>query len=59
MPAVSHSEMEFLFPRAEAQAEGARDFASPGILQNGPRRQGATLSRKTSAALTAPGRSGN
>src|SRR5262249_1624075 len=32
---------------------------SPEILQNGPRRQGSASPRKTSAPLTAPGRSTN
>ena len=32
-------------------------FLSPHSLQNGPRRQGSAAPRKTSAPLTAPGRS--
>ena len=45
-----------LFPRAEEEDRPA-PFPSSSSLQNGPRRQGSTSSRKTIAALTAPGRS--
>ena len=49
-----------LFTRAEeGQADRPAPFPSPEISQNSPRRQGFTSSRKTSAALTAPGRSDN
>jgi DNA replication protein DnaC len=49
-----------LFTRAEEQqADRPAPFPSPELLQNGPRRQGSTSSRKSSAALTAPGRSDN
>jgi DNA replication protein DnaC len=45
-----------LLPRAEQESRPA-PFPSSDMLQNGPRRQGSTASRKTGAALTAPGRS--
>ena len=45
-----------LFPRAEEEDRPAPFPSSPN-LQNGPRRQGSTSSRKTSAPLPAPGRS--
>jgi hypothetical protein len=48
-----------LFPRPEEEADRPAPFPSPEILQNGPRRQDSTASRKTGAALTAPGRSTN
>ena len=47
-----------LFPQAQEDGRAA-PFPSQDILQNGPRRQGSTASRKTSAPLTAPGRSDN
>jgi hypothetical protein len=45
--------------RSPADEDGGRSaaFLSPHILQNGPRRQGSATPRKTSAPLTAPGRS--
>jgi DNA replication protein DnaC len=46
-----------LFPRPDEDGGRSAPFLSPDSLQNGPRRQGSTSSRKTSAALTAPGRS--
>jgi DNA replication protein DnaC len=46
-----------LFPPAEEDSGRSAPFLSPDILQNGPRRQGSAAPRKTSAALTAPGRS--
>jgi DNA replication protein DnaC len=46
-----------LFPRAEEDNNRPAPFPSSEILQNGPRRQGSTSSRKTGAPLTAPGRS--
>ena len=46
-----------LFPRAEEDSGRAAPFLSPESLQNGPRRQGSAAPRKTSAPLTAPGRS--
>ena len=46
-----------LFPRAEQENDPSATFSSSQILQNGPRRQGSTSSRKTNAPLTAPGRS--
>jgi DNA replication protein DnaC len=46
-----------LFPRAEQENDQSATFSSSQILQNGPRRQGSTPSRKTNAPLTAPGRS--
>ena len=45
-----------LFPQAQEDGRAA-PFPSQEILQNGPRGQGSTSSRKTSAPLTAPGRS--
>src|SRR6202049_329583 len=47
-----------LFPRAEEETRPA-PFPSSDTLQNGPRRQGSAAPRKTSAPLTAPGRSGS
>jgi DNA replication protein DnaC len=46
-----------LFPRAEEDGGRTASFPSPDILQNRPRRQGSTASRKTGAPLPAPGRS--
>ena len=46
-----------LFPRAEDETRPA-PFPSSQTFQNGPRRQGSATPRKTSAPLTAPGRSG-
>src|ERR1051326_20595 len=46
-------------PTVEGEADRPAPFPSPEILQNGPRRQGSASPRKTSAALTAPGRSTN
>ena len=46
-----------LFPRADQDSGRAAPFLSPDSLQNGPRRQGSAATRKTSAPLTAPGRS--
>jgi len=47
-----------LFPRAEDEARPA-PFPSSKSLRNSPRRQGSAAPRKTSAPLTAPGRSAN
>jgi hypothetical protein len=47
-----------LFPRAEEDTRPA-PFPSSPAFQNGPRRQGSAAPRKTSAPLTAPGRSGD
>jgi hypothetical protein len=46
-----------LFPRADQDSGRPAPFLSPESLQNGPRRQGSAAPRKTSAPLTAPGRS--
>jgi DNA replication protein DnaC len=46
-----------LFPPAEEDSGRSAPFLSPDILQNGPRRQGSATPRKSSAPLTAPGRS--
>lgn len=46
-----------LFPRADQDSGRAAPFLPPDSLQNGPRRQGSATPRKTSAPLTAPGRS--
>src|ERR1700730_15652467 len=46
-----------LFPRANEDGGRPAPFLSPDSLQNGPRRQGSATPRKTSAPLTAPGRS--
>ena len=46
-----------LFPRAEEEASDQPPFPPQKCLQNGPRRQGSAAPRKTSAPLTAPGRS--
>ena len=46
-----------LFPRAEEETRPA-PFPSSAIVENGPRRQGSASPRKSSAPLTAPGRSG-
>jgi len=46
-----------LFPRPDEDGGRSAPFLSPENLQNGPRRQGSTSSRKTGAALTAPVRS--
>ena len=46
-----------LFPRPDQDSGRAAPFLSPDSLQNGPRRQGSAAPRKTSAPLTAPGRS--
>jgi DNA replication protein DnaC len=46
-----------LFPRADQDSGRAAPFLSPDSLQNGPRRPGSAAPRKTSAPLTAPGRS--
>ena len=42
---------------ADEDSGRSAPFLSPHILQNGPRRQGFATPRKTSAPLTAPGRS--
>jgi DNA replication protein DnaC len=46
-----------LFPRPDEDSGRPAPFLSPETLQNGPRRQGSAALRKTSAPLTAPGRS--
>jgi hypothetical protein len=46
-----------LFPRADEDSRRSAPFLSTDSLQNGPRRQGSAAPRKTSAPLTAPGRS--
>ena len=46
-----------LFPRADQDSGRAAPFLPPDSLQNSPRRQGSAAPRKTSAPLTAPGRS--
>ena len=46
-----------LFPRPDEDSGRSAPFLSSESLQNGPRRQGSTSSRKTSVALTAPVRS--
>lgn len=46
-----------LFPRADQDSGRAAPLLSPDSLQNGPHRQGSAAPRKTSAPLTAPGRS--
>jgi len=46
-----------LFPRPDEDNGRSAPFLSPQSLQNGPRRQGSAAPRKTSAPLTAPGRS--
>ena len=46
-----------LFPRADQDSGRAAPFLSPDSLQNSPRRPGSAAPRKTSAPLTAPGRS--
>jgi DNA replication protein DnaC len=46
-----------LFPRPDEDGGRSAPFLSPDSLQNGPRRQGSATPRKTSAPLTAPGRS--
>jgi len=46
-----------LFPRPDQDSGRSAPFLSPDSLQNGPRRQGSATPRKTSAPLTAPGRS--
>lgn len=46
-----------LFPRADQDSGRTAPLPSPDSLQNGPRRQGSAAPRKTSAPLTAPGRS--
>ena len=46
-----------LFPRANEDGGRPAPFLSPDSVQNGPRRQGSATPRKTSAPLTAPGRS--
>ena len=46
-----------LFPRPDEDSGRSAPFLSPNSLQNGPRRQGSATPRKTSAPLTAPGRS--
>ena len=46
-----------LFPRPDEDSGRPAPFLSPESLQNGPRRQGSAAPRKTSAPLTAPGRS--
>src|SRR5215472_15143322 len=46
-----------LFLRADQDSGRAAPFLTPDSLQNGPRRQGSAAPRKTSALLTAPGRS--
>ncbi len=46
-----------LFPRPQEDSGQSAPFLSRESLQNGPRRQGSASPRKTSAPLTAPGRS--
>ena len=46
-----------LFPRPDEDGGRPAPFLSPDSLPNGPRRQGSATPRKTSAPLTAPGRS--
>ena len=46
-----------LFPRPDEDSGRPAPFLSTETLQNGPRRQGSAAPRKTSAPLTAPGRS--
>ena len=46
-----------LFPRPDEDSGRSAPFLSPDSLQNSPRRQGSAAPRKTSAPLTAPGRS--
>jgi len=46
-----------LLPSPKEHGGQPAPFLSPEILQNGPRRQGSATPRKTSAPLTAPGRS--
>jgi len=46
-----------LFPRPDQDSGRSAPFLSPDSLQNGPRRQGSATPRKSSAPLTAPGRS--
>ena len=46
-----------LFPRAEEDGNRPAPFPPPEAFHNGPRRQGSAAPRKTSAPLTAPGRS--
>ena len=46
-----------LFPRADQDSGRSAPFLSSDSLQNRPRRQGSATPRKTSAPLTAPGRS--
>lgn len=46
-----------LFPRPQEDSSQIAPFPASNAFHNGPRRQGSTSSRKTSAPLTAPGRS--
>jgi DNA replication protein DnaC len=46
-----------LFPRPEEDSNRPPLFPPPDAFHNGPRRQGSASPRKTSAPLTAPGRS--
>jgi DNA replication protein DnaC len=46
-----------LFPRPEEDGSRPAPFPPNDAFHNGPRRQGSTSSRKTTAPLTAPGRS--
>jgi DNA replication protein DnaC len=46
-----------LFPRPEEDGSRPAPFPPKDAFHNGPRRQGSTSSRKTTAPLTAPGRS--
>jgi hypothetical protein len=46
-----------LFPRAEEDGNRPAPFPPSQAFHNGPRRQGSAAPRKTSAPLTAPGRS--
>jgi len=46
-----------LFPRPEEEGSRPALFPQNDVFRNGPRRQGSTSSRKTTAPLTAPGRS--
>ena len=46
-----------LFPRPEEDCSRPAPFPPKNAFHNGPRRQGSTSSRKTTAPLTAPGRS--
>src|SRR5579863_5295884 len=63
-PGVGKTHLSVALAEAAIQAgfgayfmtKGGESYTSPEILQNGPRRQGSTSSRKTSTTLTAAGR---